>query len=126
MNTESGPGKVLLIVGAIALAVLVIFLEHNGLPPVSWINAAQASFFGGRYYPKLTFLIILLIGMIPIGIGVAIFKAVQQSQDRPQPRSKRRFRDDEDDKADRPRRPRSPRGEDDELPARRPRHEDRE
>src|SRR5262245_39054821 len=65
------------VVMALALAGGLITLDILDLPPVSWCNQLQASVLGGHYYPKLTFLILLLVGLIPVMLVLAILKAIR-------------------------------------------------
>lgn len=83
MNLESGPGKWLLIVAGLGFAGLVIAADHYNVPPVSTINDAQAWVMGGSYSPQLTFLIIILLALIPVGIVAAIVKAITGTVDKP-------------------------------------------
>lgn len=105
---------ILCIVGGLGVAAVGIYLDHYDLPPVSWVNAGQAAVMGGYYSPKLTFLILFLLLLIPVGIVALIVKAVKSTAggssrladvddldevepiDRPPPR-RRRPRNGEDD-----------------------------
>src|SRR5262245_19699175 len=100
MSNDNGPGHYAMIGLGLVMAVVVITLEIYGLPPVSWINEWQAARMGGKYYPKLTFVILLLAVMIPGYIVYAVVKAVQETSDG-RKRSGRVNRDDEEDVDDR-------------------------
>lgn len=106
---ESGIGKAVLIGAGILLAVVMIVLDQADVPPVSWINEFQASLLGGRYYPKLTFLILMLLALIPFLIVAGILNALRGGEPprlRDEGRRSARYDDYEEDDEDERRPPR--------------------
>lgn len=91
---DNGPARVGLIVFGVVLAVIVIALERADLPPVSWINAWQAAMMGGRYYPKLTFLIVFLLALLPVGLVALVVTVAKETREEKRPRRRRRDEDD--------------------------------
>lgn len=51
--------KILAVVGAAIFILPPMIVWLLNLPPASWLNARQADFFVGRYYPLLTFMVLL-------------------------------------------------------------------
>src|SRR4051794_28852677 len=75
----------------VALAPLVIYLLYGtfaDVGPAGWLNELQADWFGGSYYPKLTFVLLLIPAMVlalPFGLGYDILARQGKFAHTPEP-----------------------------------------
>src|SRR5689334_18947854 len=65
-------GQVAYGVALAPLALYVLYGTFADVGPAGWLNELQADWFDGSYYPKLTFVLLLIPAMVlalPFGLG---------------------------------------------------------